>query len=391
MKRLLFLFIALLFVAEVSEANTGVFFGAGNQVIPIKNTTVQLVSEKVKMKISVDKGNGKFGVPFIPVVNVIATFNLKNTTKKAERLQMGFPFLDLQGFGDEKAVISDMGFQVLSDGKELKSTIKTGVIEKKLDPNGLFKKVFVWSDKFLPKQSKTIVVRYKMLMGFASLSSIMRDFDATGQKYDELDQLFSAMGYNFFYITKTAYTWKGEIESAEFDVDCSDLLKELNENYMQLYLSIIGDAKKVSSDDEFYKERINRAEQILSTLKRPVFLESHSPVEYKTTDGIYSWKFVKAVPDDGISLNFIILFMPSSLPEVNSFTKTALSLLKEPAPEEFNSTLKTYYRILLSGGEPQDDFTKGYFREIKWLLNKPVLIFPKDRTNLQEIGEVLNK
>jgi hypothetical protein len=388
MRKLLYLIVLMILITKISEANTGVFFGAGNQVMPIKNTAVQLVSEKVQMKITIDKNSGKFGAPFIPMVNVTATFNLRNTTKKTEKLQMGFPFLDLQGFGDEKAVISDMNFQVLSDGKELKSTIKTGVIEKKLDPNGLFKKVFVWNDKFLPRQHKKIVVKYRMLMGVASMSSLMRDFDSTGLKYDELDQLFSAMGYNFFYITKTAYTWKGEIESAEFEVDCRALLNELDERIVQSHLDSVNLGKKSATDNSFYQDRMERAAGILSAIKRPVFLESHSPAEYKGNDGIYSWKFTKAVPSDGISLNFIILFMPSSIHEYHSYTKAALSVLKEPTPEEFYSTLKTYYRILLSMGEPQDEFTKGYFKEINWLLQKPKLVFSEDNKHLQEINEV---
>lgn len=388
MKKLLYLFLLLMLIAEVTEANTGVFFGAGNQVMPIKNTAVQLVSEKVQMKITIDKNNGKFGEPFIPLINVTATFNLKNTTKKTEKLQMGFPFLDLQGFGDEKAVISDMKFQVLSNGKELKSKIKTGVIEKKLDPKGLFKKVFVWNENFLPQQNKTIIVKYRMLMGVASMSSYMRNFDTTGQKYNELDQLFSAMGYNFFYITKTAYTWKGKIESAEFEVDCRELLNELDERVVQSHLESVNLGKKSATDNSFYQERMERAARILSSIKRPVFLESHFPAEYKRNDGIYSWKFTKAIPSDGISLNFIILFMPSSIHEYHSYTKAALSILKESIPEEFNSTLKTYYRILLSLGEPQDEFTKGYFKEINWLLHKPKLVFSEDKKHLQEINEL---
>lgn len=398
MKSLFLLFFIFLFIAESTDANTGVFFGAGNQVMPIKNTSIQLVNEKVQMKITIED-NGKFGEPFIPVVNVIATFNLKNTTKRTEKLQMGFPFLDLQGFGNEKAVISDMHFQVLSDGKELQSKIKTGMIEKKLDPERLFKKVFVWNDKFALQQNKTIVVKYRMLMGIASMSSFMRDFDETGQKYDELDQLFSAMGYNFFYITKTAYTWKGDVESAIFEVDCTALLEVdctallnvLNEKIVQSHLDSVNEGKKSSTDNIFYQERMERAGKILSSIKRPLFLELHSPAKYKAADGIYVWKFEKTVPTDGISLNFIVLFMPSSLPEFHSYTKTALSILKNPTPEEFKSTVKTCYRILFSNGDPQDDFTKGYFKEIKWLHDKPVLLFPNDKAKIKEIIDRLNE
>ena len=168
---------------NVAFANTGVFFGAGNQVIPIKNDEIQLVKENVKIKLSIEDNNGKFGIPFIPWANVTATFHLKNTTDKNVTLQIGFPFLDLQGFGDEKFVLENLNFKVLSNGENIDAKLKEGLIEQELDPKGLFKKVFAWDDTFAPNQEREVTVTYKLLMGVASANSIFRNFDPAGRKY----------------------------------------------------------------------------------------------------------------------------------------------------------------------------------------------------------------
>ena len=96
-------------------------------MIPIKNNQIQLVRENVDFKLVVEENNGRYGVPFIPWVNVTARVHLKNTSKDPVSLQIGFPFLDLQGFGDEKYVLENLNFKVLSNNIEIKTEIKEGL------------------------------------------------------------------------------------------------------------------------------------------------------------------------------------------------------------------------------------------------------------------------
>lgn len=299
MKKLIAIILLLLTMnLSVAFANTGVFFGAGNQVIPIKNNDIQLLKENVKIKLTIEKDNGFGGVPLIPWANVTAKFYLKNTTKKKVALQMGFPFLDLQGFGDEKSVLGKLDFKVVSNERIIKTQLKEGLIEDKFDPQGLFKKVFAWKDTFKPDEIKTVVVTYKMMMSVASANSNMRDFEVTGRKYYELDKLFPAINYSFGYITKTAYTWKGPVEEAIFEVDVRDFIEQLSKPDFIAGFGLDG-----------------------LPLSRPVYLENIFPTGYQKQNNTYSWKFKDKVPEEGLSINFLALFIPSLQNEIQPFLK----------------------------------------------------------------------
>lgn len=352
-----------IFLASNSFGNTGVFYGSGNQVIPIKNNQIQLVREKVNIKLSVDENSGRFGVPFIPWANVTAKFYLKNTSNEPVSLQMGFPFLDLQGFGDEKYVLENLNFQVVSGGKEIQTKIKEGLIEKEFDPNGLFKKVFAWQDEFKPLEAKEVVVSYKMLMGVASANSVFRNFDEQGKKFSDIDELFPALSYNFGYITKTAYTWAGSIEEAVFRFDCNAFYKELER-------------------PDFMAELGDKA----LPFSRPTFWESIHPDSTKKNDGIYQWIFKERVPEEGLSVSFMVLFLPSIPAEVGKYYSTSLSRLQEIKPEEFKTVLYGYYQNIAFGKQPSDPFVQSYFKEVGLVKMPKVFISDQDRKNLEEIA-----
>lgn len=353
----------LVIISTSSSANTGVFFGSGNQVIPIKNDKIQLVREKVDFKLNVDENSGRYGVPFIPWVNVTAKFYLKNISQDTVSLQMGFPFLDLQGFGDEKYVLENLNFKVLSNGIEIQSEIKEGLIEKEFDPDGYFKKVFAWQDNFNPKEKKEVVVTYKMLMGVGSANSIFRNFDEQGQKFSDIDDLFPALSYNFGYITKTAYTWAGIVEEAIFQLDCSEFYQELEKHNF-----ILGLEKKGYS------------------FTRPIFWESLYPESATKTKEVYTWTFVGSVPEEGLSINFIVLYLPSIPSEVSSYYKTSLSQLEKIKPEEFKSVLNGYFENIAFGTNPSDPFSKSYFEDVGLIKMPKNIIFAKDKDNLSEIS-----
>ena len=367
------LFIATIFLLVISPstplADTGVFYGSGNQVIPIKNNDIQMVKENVTIKMTIEK-NADLGVPFIPLANVSAIFYLKNNANKKVSLQVGFPFLDLQGFGDEKSVLNRLDFKVLSNSTIVKTQLKEGLIEKKLDPDGLFKKVFAWKETFKPLEMKTVVVSYKMLMTVASANSIMRGFDKTGRKYNEIDTMFPALFYGFNYITKSAYTWKGPIEEALFEIDCSDCFQQFERpDFVRSY-------------------GISKAEADFS---RPVFLELFYPQNFEKQQQKYSWKFVDKVPEDGLSINFLIIFIPSLDSELRSFYKTKLSLLKLSSGDEYTAILKQYYKLLSHNKLAEDSFALGYFKQ-EWLTEGGFsYVFEKDKDNVFSIASNFDK
>lgn len=361
------LFICVFF-ANTSFANTGVFYGSGNQVIPIKNDQIQLVRERVDIKLSVDENSGRFGVPFIPWANVTAKFYLKNTTKDTVSLQMGFPFLDLQGFGDEKYVLDNLNFKVVSGGTEIKTELKEGLIEKEFDPKGLFRKVFAWQNKFDPDESKEVVVSYRMLMGVASANSVFRDFDEQGRKFRAIDKLFPALSYNFGYITKTAYTWAGSVDEAVFQLDASAFYKELEKsNFL------------AGAEDKFPK------------FTRPIFWETMYPESAKKDGGVYKWTFKATVPEDGLSVDFIVLYVPSLPKEVGKYFSKSLPKLESTKPTEFKIVLKSFYQNIAFGKQPSDPFAESYFKEVGLVKMPKTFLTDQDRKNIEEIANNFDK
>jgi hypothetical protein len=320
-------------------ANTGVFFGAGNQVIPIKNSDIQLVKERVSIKLRIDEEAGKWGIPFFPRADVEAEFYLKNTSKQQVKLQVGFPFLDLQGFGDEKLVLSKLDFRAKDAESDRKVILKEGLIEKELDPQGLFQKVFAWEEQFLPLQSKKITVSYRLLMGVGSANSIMRGFEGDERKYSDLDRLFPALAYSFGYITKTAYTWKEPVENAVFTIDCADFFQKIEK------------ADFVKQFGEGFPRGITR----------PVFLGSFNPPSFSYDKNVYRWEFTGKVPEDGIGANLVVLFIPSSSGDLPIFLTEQVKALKEGvSKDEYLGVLKGYYeRILKKEPEAENPFTRS--------------------------------
>jgi hypothetical protein len=355
--------ISCVLLSSFCFANTGVFYGSGNQVIPIKNNQIQLVREKVDIILSVDENSGRFGVPFIPWANVTAKFYLKNTTNEAVSLQIGFPFLDLQGFGDEKYVLENLNFKVVSGDKEIKAEIKEGLIEKEFDPRGLFKKVFAWQDQFNPNEAKEVVVTYKMLMGVTSVNSVFRDFDEQGRIFRSIDKLFPAISYNFSYITKTAYTWSGSVQEAVFRIDCSAFYNALEKHS---FLAELG--------DDFPK------------FTRPAFWESIYPESAEKKKNVYQWTFSGSVPEEGLSASFMVLFLPSLPSEVKEYYSSSVSRLEDIKPIEFNSVLKAYYQNIAFNRQPSDTFAKNYFKEVGLVKMPKVFISEQDRKNFEEIA-----
>lgn len=360
------LVILLLSCPLAALANTGVFFGAGSQVIPIKNNKVQLVKEHVSIKLRIDEESGKWGTPFFPRADVEAEFVLKNTADKPVKLQVGFPFLDLQGFGDEKLVMSKLHFRAKDSKSERKITLKEGLIDKKLDPHGLFKKVFAWKEQFQPHQTKTITVTYRLLLGIASANENERGFDGVDRKYYALDQMFPALAYSFGYITKTAYTWKEPVENAVFTIDGTEFFQKLEEAN---FFKELGEATPVG-------------------LSRPVFLGNVNPSSFTRDKNIYRWEFTGKVPEEGIGANFVVLFIPSTPSELPNFVAEQEKALKEGVTkEEYLRVLEGYYaRMLKKKPEGENPFAQKYFEPVR-LLNSEI-VFEKDEKSL---GVILDK
>ena len=334
--------------------------------MPIRNDDIQLVEEQVSIRLTIDEEEGKWGIPFFPRCDVRAVFELRNTSDHSVDLQLGFPFMDLQGFGDEQLVRDKLDFQVREQENEREVSLKEGVIEPALDPTGLFKKVYVWEEHFEASAAKTLTVSYRLLMGAGSARS-MRGVEQPQMKYRALDRLFPALAYSFMYITETAYTWKPPVVTADFELDFGELLEEFDKSDC---VSRFGDG-------------------VAMKFGRPVFLHDVQPAPGVNEQGVWRWAFNGEVPKHGIAAQFIVLLVPARLEEIDAFVSdTAGALTAELWRDEYLEILRGYYsRILAQPIQGESQFTTGYFEPIDFL--KAKLLFPSDREGLIRIQQRL--
>lgn len=364
MKNLVLLATAAL-LALPSYANTGVFHGSGNQVMPIREDRVRLVREHVKMRIEIGDEGEKYGLPFIPWVNVTAEFECHNTSDEAVELQLGFPFLDLQGFGDEDFVISNMDFTVESGGQDVAVALKEGVIEEELDPDGMFQKVFVWDEIFDADETKIFVVSYRMLMGVSSMNTAHFGVDELTRKYEEIDELIPALGFWFGYITQTAYTWKPPLDEAVFEVDVSEF------------------EKAIGRDDVW--SNVETLEQF--RVADPIVYEYQLPGFVVREGSVRRWLYEGEVPEDGLSIGFAAVFLPQDVEVANKHLALLGEELNRCTPEELRLVVAEYYRILGGGARSENEFIKGYV-EGTWLDQyQGALVSPETREGLLAIAE----
>ena len=276
-----YIILALGLIATNVFANTGVFNGAGSQVMPIKNDAIQLKEEEVNFVITVPPFSGKYGAPFIPRVDVKAIFNLQNTSNHKEDLQIGFPFIDIQGMGGKKSILDKINFRVESAGKSYAVQKKEGLVDEKLDPHHLFKKIFAWQDSFKPKQTKQIQVSYQLDMSLFGMDMLSK-----------LATRGAAIGFS--YITGTAYTWRQPVEKAVFKFD----LRSLPEAY-----------------------ELSRRKE---TFKSPFF--SFTPLAYVTYELAGQWdkngvtmSYKDKVPESLIEIFIVKVNLPAKADEIEQY------------------------------------------------------------------------
>ena len=330
------LFLSLCFFTTAVLANTGVFHGAGSRVMPIKNETIQLKSEEVNFVITVPEKSGNHGMPFLPRVDVKAVFNLLNTSNHKEKLQIGFPFFPTE---KDKSILGNINFRVKSNGKNLSAKMKEGLIEKKLDPKGYFKKVFVWHDIFTPHQAKQIDVSYQLDMSVSAMD--LRSKLAT-----------KGMMMIFHYITQTAYTWRQPVENAVFKFD----------------LNALPEVFKLSNRKEIllpnHKERFKKPFKMVTPL---IFVDYDVAGQWDKNTVTFSYQ--GAVPKDGISIYIEIVHLPAKADEIEQYVLDLPEIFAEarpylPAKRTFNqkaiiTNMLNFYRGLYEGKLKGDMLSDG--------------------------------
>jgi hypothetical protein len=120
-------------------------------------------------------------------------------------------------------------------------------------------------------------------------------------------------------------------------------------------------------------------------------VESVSPKPEKTDNGIYKWIFRGKVPEEGLSFNTIVLFLPSRAAELNKYYSASLSHLKNITPDEFKSILKAYYQALAFDKEPSELFPKNYFKEFPVVKMPKTFVFKSDKVGIEYIANHIDE
>ncbi len=209
---------ALLFASPVF-ANDTAFGGSGSTPMPIGQSEIEMVSERVSISGSgVDdpQGGGRW--------NVECEYVFRNAADRPIKLSVGFPFptydeeVPAAFPAGKRAKVGDplvYDFAVTVDGRPVKAT------RQKIAPNNekgqFYKDAYLWEMSFAPKQTATVKHTF-----------------STGVTYD-------VMGYSWAnYVLKTGANWKnGRIGSAHIEVRPNERVKLCREIEKQAdYLAV---------------------------------------------------------------------------------------------------------------------------------------------------------
>jgi hypothetical protein len=372
MRQFLIFMLSYIVYVTTAHANTGVFLGAGSRVMPIKNDQIQLKSEEVHVTLTIPENSGKFGVDFIPNAHVKADFHLYNTSNKKISLQLGFPFMK----PDIQSILNTMNFKVKSGDQVYKVQMKQGLIEKSIDPQGTFKKVFTWEDTFEPKMSKDIQVSYDLPMSLITLEA-QRKLGTSG------------IEFIFHYITKTAYTWRQPVEKAIFQFDLTTLVPQV-----KTHAGLV--AKPIVKALKIYQGK---------PLVGLVY-----PINGNIANNILTLTYTDKVPEEGIFLAIVAVFLPVTRKDMESYIKEiplyyARANEHSFIPKPFNESevllnLLAFYKAVYQGKMTKATWSDGTFRGIplspKELKNfhvdyKVHLLRDEDRAEIAQIVDYLEE
>ncbi len=223
--------------------NMGVFYGYGHTLQLVNTANVQMVSEEVTI-------SPKCGAtPLASVVEFRCKFVLKNRTTKPVDIQVGFPLgrtskVDPKWQEPSSNPISDYSFTA-RDGRQTYY-----VRYEAADSQKKFRKILLWEMTFASKESKTVVVRYKIPVSptFGAFTPSLFDsalINTSSSKLssDQLLELFAMRNplrefgfcdsYEFAYVTETGRSWAGPIESATFRLNDQQFQKDLNDSFQK--------------------------------------------------------------------------------------------------------------------------------------------------------------
>jgi hypothetical protein len=348
--------VAMLAVSALGDA--GVFTGNGQNLRQISSKTIQLVS----IKVTVIPGRGRFlfdgTVPGMDQAEFKCEFVLKNLSKEAEEVQVGFP-VDSQFAREEEPVSPEISTNwVLEYGfiaRDEKTTYHVDFVRQERKPaTGKFGSVFVWKMNFAPEETRTLHVQYRIPMSMG-LASTRRDELTPGPAGGLSQELLQIAQMEMAgYVTSTGSSWAGNVESATFTVITDPFEKYLNRR---------GFTEESRSD---LKPEEAKSFQSNFPVEHPWWFRKLKPAGWTKVKGGVQWSYKDYKPKDPIEIAYYVTQIPDRGEEVRPFVDAFLKSLGPNYSAE--TALKQLKGVILAtyGIEPTDPAVREFASGQLW-------------------------
>ena len=293
-------------------ADVGVFAGTGQNIRLTTNADVQMVSQDV----SIVPGRGRFlfdgTVAGMDVVDYKCTFQLHNKSEYEVNLQVGFPLNSqfLRAPYPLTATTAELvaSYKFLVQESELIYSIRY----EKSTQTASFENVFLWDMTFAAYERKTLDVSYSLPISMA-LSRAFRDGAKSDYDKPWYSEMEACVVEHFGYVTETARSWKGNVESAKLTVHVKGF---------ETYLNRRGTLERPTTDGK---------QGAYPILREPEVFRAIVPDGWtKDTNGSLFWESKNSEPDVGVALIYHVLRIPRS----DADTRTLLRHLFKTKPTQ---------------------------------------------------------
>jgi hypothetical protein len=293
----------------------GVFAGYGHTIQLVHNADVQMVSEEVLIV----PGRGRFlydgTVPGMDRVEYQCKFMLKNRCTKTVTIQAGFP-LDSQFFKPPYTTEMADGVDLVLDYKFIaRDQDKTYHVRfVPYDKTKRLSAIFLWDMKFNAGEVRELRVAYEMPISMSLASG------AKGQRVGEYAKhwygsLEFGLIERFGYITETAQSWAGPVETAKIHV------------YLGGFERYLGERRVVEKSEEpvdHAGDKRNQQGFLDSYQKDWLTHRQIEPKGWTEKDGMVTWQFKGRVPDGPVAVSYLLVSVPQSVEGLHALVRSAL-------------------------------------------------------------------
>jgi hypothetical protein len=344
--------------ASRAPANAGVFTGNGQNLRQVTSKTIQLVTVDVVIVF----GRGRFlfdgSVSGMDHTEYTCTFVLRNLSDEAAEIQVGFPVDSQFARGPEPADAREWVLEYGFIARDEKTTYHVDFVRR--EPKGRtddFGAIFVWKMHFMPRETRTLSVQYRIPMSMGLASTRKDEAAPSGPFAFYTQQLLELSLLEFAgYVTSTGSSWAGNVEAATFTV--------ITERF-ELYLDRRGFFEEPAAG--LSPEEVART-KAMYPVRRPWWFRQITPVGWQAVKGGVQWHYKDFKPKDPIAVRYYLTQIPRLPEEVDAFVDSILKGMGEGQAARAATELGLVRQILLAtyGKEPEDDAAKAFVAAQVW-------------------------